>query len=42
LTGRKITDASQMLAQSTSSVDVAHNVGVSIPALYRWIPAADR
>ena len=42
MTDRKITAARQLLAQGTSAADVAHNVGVSIPTLYRWIPATDR
>ena len=42
MTDRKITAAKQLLAQGTSAADVAHNVGVSIPTLYRWIPATDR
>ena len=42
MTERKITAARQLLAQGTSAADVAHNVGVSIPTLYRWIPATDR
>jgi DNA invertase Pin-like site-specific DNA recombinase len=42
MTERKITAARQLLAQGTSAADVAHNIGVSIPTLYRWIPATDR
>ncbi|MDJ0336750.1 hypothetical protein [Cryobacterium sp. PH31-O1] len=42
MTDHKITAARQLLAQGTSSADVAHNVGVLIPTLYRWIPATDR
>jgi DNA invertase Pin-like site-specific DNA recombinase len=42
MTDRKITAARQLLAQGTSAADVAHNIGVSIPTLYRWIPATDR
>ncbi|MCY7289080.1 MAG: Hin recombinase, partial [Cryobacterium sp.] len=42
MTDRKITAARQLLAQGTPAADVAHNIGVSIPTLYRWIPATDR
>ncbi|WP_434616622.1 transposase [Arthrobacter sp. A5] len=42
MTDRKITAAKQLLAQGTSAADVAHKVGVSIPTLYGWIPAAGR
>ena len=42
MTDRKIMAAKQLLAQGTSAADVAHNVGISIPTLYRWIPATDR
>jgi len=42
MTDRKIAAARQLLAQGTSATDVAHNIGVSIPTLYRWIPATDR
>ena len=42
MTDRKIAAAKQLLAQGISAADVAHNVGVSIPTLYRWIPATDR
>nr|WP_181716220.1 recombinase family protein [Cryobacterium sp.]QJS06023.1 DNA invertase [Cryobacterium sp.] len=42
MTDRKIAAARQLLAQGTSAADVAHNIGVSIPTLYRWIPATER
>lgn len=42
MTDRKIAAAKQLLAQGTSAADVAHNIGVSIATLYRWIPATDR
>ncbi|TFD82157.1 hypothetical protein E3T53_01065 [Cryobacterium psychrophilum] len=42
MTNRKITDARQLLAQGISAADIPHNVGGSIPTLYRWIPASDR
>ncbi|MET4780505.1 helix-turn-helix domain-containing protein [Glaciihabitans sp. UYNi722] len=42
MTDRKIAAAKQLLAQGASATDVAHNLGVSIPTLYRWIPATDR
>ncbi|MBG6056417.1 DNA invertase Pin-like site-specific DNA recombinase [Salinibacterium sp. CAN_S4] len=42
MTDRKIAAARQLFAQGTSAADVAHNIGVSIPTLYRWIPATER
>lgn len=42
MTDSKITAAKQLLTQGTPAVDVARDLGVSVPTLYRWIPAADR
>jgi transposase len=42
MTDRKIAAARQLLVQGTFAADVAHNMGVSIPKLYRWIPATTR
>lgn len=42
MTDSKISAARQLLAQGTPAGAVARDLGVSIPTLYRWIPAADR
>ncbi|XAS69696.1 helix-turn-helix domain-containing protein [Micrococcaceae bacterium Sec5.7] len=42
MTDSKIASARQLLANGTSPTEVAKNLGVSIPTLYRWIPAHDR
>ncbi len=40
MTTSKIESARQLLASGTPPKDVAHNLGVSIPTLYRWLPAS--
>jgi transposase len=40
MTDSKIESAKKLLANGISPRDVAKNLGVSIPTLYRWIPAA--
>lgn len=40
MTDSKIKSAKKLLANGTSPRDVAKNLGVSIPTLYRWIPAS--
>ena len=40
MTDSKIKSAKKLLANGTPPRDVAKNLGVSIPTLYRWIPAA--
>lgn len=42
MTDSKIASARQLLANGTSPAEVAKNLRVSIPTLYRWIPAHDR
>ncbi|MCP5127673.1 MAG: helix-turn-helix domain-containing protein [Gammaproteobacteria bacterium] len=34
--------AKQLLDSGMSSREVARNLGVSIPTLYRWVPASSR
>jgi hypothetical protein len=40
MTDSKIESAKKLLANGIPPRDVAKNHGVSIPTLYRWIPAA--
>lgn len=42
MTDSKIESAKQLLASGLPPKDVAHNLGVSVPTLYRWLPASDR
>ena len=42
MTDSKIKAASRLLAGGTPPRDVAENLGVSIPTLYRWLPASTR
>ena len=42
MTDSKITSAKKLLAGGTHPVDVAKDLGISIPTLYRWIPARQR
>lgn len=42
MTDSKIKAARRLLASGTPSRDVAENLGVSVPTLYRWLPAATR
>ncbi len=39
MTGSKIESAKRLWASGTPPKDVAKNLGVSIPTLYRWVPA---
>jgi len=39
MTDSKITSAKQLLASGTMPKDVARDLGVSVPTLYRWVPA---
>ncbi len=39
MTDSKIESAKKLLANGVPPRDVAHNLGVSIPTLYRWVPA---
>ena len=40
MTDSKIESAKKLLANGVPPRDVAKNLGVSVPTLYRWIPAA--
>lgn len=40
MTDSKITSAKKLLATGVPPRDVAKNLGVSVPTLYRWIPAS--
>ena len=42
MTPSKIVSAKQLLGGGMSPREVAHNLGVSIPTLYRWVPASSR
>ncbi len=42
MTGSKIESAKKLLASGIPPKDVAKNLGVSIPTLYRWVPASAR
>lgn len=41
MTVSKVASAKVMLASGIAPRDVASNLGVSIPTLYRWVPASD-
>jgi DNA invertase Pin-like site-specific DNA recombinase len=41
MTQSKIESAKQLLASGTLPKDVAQNLGISVPTLYRWIPASN-
>lgn len=41
MTDSKIASAKKLLANGIAPRDVADNLGVSIPTLYRWVPASD-
>jgi len=40
MTESKIKSAKKLLASGVPPKDVASNLGVSVPTLYRWIPAS--
>lgn len=40
MTGSKVESARKLLASGVPPRDVARNLGVSIPTLYRWVPAS--
>jgi len=40
MTQSKIESAKQLLSSGTLPKDVAQNLGISVPTLYRWIPAS--
>ncbi|MGC5888002.1 recombinase family protein [Ralstonia pseudosolanacearum] len=42
MTRSKIASARKLLASGVPPRDVAKNLGVSIPTLYRWVPASTR
>lgn len=42
MTDRKIKAARRLLTDGTPPRDVAENLGVSVPTLYRWLPASAR
>jgi DNA invertase Pin-like site-specific DNA recombinase len=42
MTEKKVKAAKRLLADGTPPRDVAHSLGVSIPTLYRWLPASAR
>lgn len=42
MTDSKIKSAKKLLANGIPPKDVAQNLGVSVPTLYRWVPASPR
>jgi transposase len=42
MTDSKVQAARKLLASGTSPQEVAHSLGVSVPTLYRWVPASSR
>ena len=40
MTDSKLASAKALLASGTAPKDVARNLGVSVPTLYRWLPAS--
>src|ERR1700756_2547356 len=42
MTDSKIQAARKLLASGTLPQEVAHSLGVSVPTLYRWVPASSR
>ena len=42
MTQSKVNSARQLLSVGTPPKDVARNLGVSVPTLYRWVPATVR
>jgi transposase len=41
MTDSKVESARKLLANGIAPKEVAKNLGVSIPTLYRWIPASE-
>ena len=42
MTDSKLEAAKKLLASGVAPKDVAGNLGISVPTLYRWIPASER
>lgn len=42
MTNSKVESAKKLLANGVSPHEVAKNLGVSVPTLYRWVPASAR
>ena len=42
ITNSTIASAKKLLANGTPPADVAKDLGISIPTLYRWVPTANR
>ena len=42
MTDSKITAAKQLMQNGISHQEIARNLGVSVPTLYRWLPASQR
>jgi len=42
MTDSKIQSAKRLLADGLPPKDVANDLGVSVPTLYRWLPASER
>ena len=42
MTPAKIDSATKLLAAGSSPKEVAANLGISVPTLYRWLPASER
>ena len=42
MTDGKVQAARKLLASGTRPSEVAHSLGVSVPTLYRWVPASSR
>jgi len=42
MTSSKFEAAKKLLAEGMPPKEIAQNLGVSVPTLYRWCPASDR
>ena len=42
MTSSKLEAAKKLLAEDMPPREIAQNLGVSVPTLYRWCPASDR
>ncbi len=42
MTDSKIQSAKRLLADGIPAKDVALDLGISVPTLYRWLPASER